>query len=81
MTAKRPIAPLIAPFLLGAALTLGGCVIQAGDTYAAAPTPRAAPVQAAAPAKAKNVILFIGDGMGIFTGIARSTGVTIVPNP
>jgi len=67
MTAKRPFAPLFAPVLLGAALTLGGCVIQAGDTYAALPAPRAAPVQAAAPAKAKNVILFIGDGMGIST--------------
>jgi alkaline phosphatase len=50
------------------ALPLGGCVIQAGDTYA---TPRTASAPAAAPApapkKAKNVILFIGDGMGIST--------------
>ncbi|MEO0588955.1 MAG: alkaline phosphatase [Pseudomonadota bacterium] len=64
MTVKRFLAPLA----FAAALPLGGCVIQAGDTYAA---PRAAPTAAAAPAPraktAKNVILFIGDGMGIST--------------
>ncbi|MEO0419959.1 MAG: alkaline phosphatase [Pseudomonadota bacterium] len=63
MTAKR----LMAPLLAAAAFGLGGCVVQAGDTYAAprqAPPPPA-PVEA--PAKAKNVILFIGDGMGIST--------------
>lgn len=71
MTAKRPFKPFIAAVLFGAALPLGGCVVTAGDTYsvpaaapAAAPaSPRAAP----ATAKAKNVILFIGDGMGVST--------------
>ncbi|MEO1730671.1 MAG: alkaline phosphatase [Pseudomonadota bacterium] len=51
--------------LAAASLPLGGCVIQGGDSYTsrAAPAPQAAP----APKKAKNVILFIGDGMGIST--------------
>lgn len=62
MISKRAFAPILAV----ASLSLGGCVIQGGDTY----TTRPAPVQQAAPAKpakAKNVILFIGDGMGIST--------------
>ncbi|MEL6486221.1 MAG: alkaline phosphatase, partial [Pseudomonadota bacterium] len=62
MTMKRFVTPL----LVAAALPLGGCVIKAGDTYAA---PRAAAPTAPAPQTktAKNVILFIGDGMGIST--------------
>ena len=71
MTAKRLLAPLIAT----AALPLGGCVIAAGDTYVEASSQRAAaqdpirqaPAAATAAKKAKNVILFIGDGMGIST--------------
>ncbi|MEM6476491.1 MAG: alkaline phosphatase [Pseudomonadota bacterium] len=52
--------------LVSAALSLGGCVYNGGDRYTPAATER--PV-ATAPAekKAKNVILFIGDGMGIST--------------
>ena len=65
MTTKR----LFAPLLVAAALPLGGCVIAAGDTYVESASPRAesAPVEAPAKARAKNVILFIGDGMGIST--------------
>ena len=69
MIAKRLFAPLLV-----AAPLLGGCVIQAGDTYAApraAPAPVEATAPVAAPKKAKNVILFIGDGMGISTIIER----------
>ncbi len=59
-----------AAILASAALTLGGCVIQAGDTYNGSASNR--PAVAAAPAyeeapRAKNVIMFIGDGMGIST--------------
>lgn len=65
MTAKR----LLAPVLAALALSLGGCVVAAGDTYVESASPRVASKQSAAPAtaKAKNVILFIGDGMGIST--------------
>ncbi|WP_299196167.1 alkaline phosphatase [uncultured Erythrobacter sp.] len=66
MTAKRFTAALLA----SASLTLGGCVIQAGDTYSGSaanrPVIEADPDVAEAP-RAKNVILFIGDGMGIST--------------
>ncbi len=60
-------APLIgkriaAALLATVALPLGGCVIQGGDTY----TSTSAPPQDQQP-RAKNVILFIGDGMGIST--------------
>ncbi|KPF63916.1 alkaline phosphatase [Porphyrobacter sp. AAP60] len=55
MTPSRVLIALVA-----AALPLGACATTA--------EPRPAPVaQLAAPAKAKNVILFIGDGMGIST--------------
>ncbi|NCP14429.1 MAG: alkaline phosphatase [Sphingomonadales bacterium] len=59
MTPSRALIALAA-----AALPLGACATTA--------EPRSAPVaqssaQSAAPAKAKNVILFIGDGMGIST--------------
>lgn len=68
-----PTRALIA--LLAAALPVGGCVTtintngatgysDARRAPAAAPAPAKAP---AAPGKAKNVILFIGDGMGIST--------------
>lgn len=60
---KRHFAMLIAT----AALPLGGCVIQAGDTYTGVPVARAAPAPVTEAARAKNVILFIGDGMGIST--------------
>lgn len=52
--------------LLAAALPLGGCVttINTSGTSDARPAPMA---QAPAPQRAKNVILFIGDGMGIST--------------
>jgi alkaline phosphatase len=65
MLLKRALFPLIA----ATSIPLGGCVIQGGDNYTA-PRASAQPVaQPAAPApkKAKNVILFIGDGMGIST--------------
>jgi alkaline phosphatase len=55
--------------LLAAALPLGGCVTTI-NTNGAAGYSDARPAQvaqAAAPGKAKNVILFIGDGMGIST--------------
>ncbi len=69
MTAKRPFAQFLAPILATAiALPLGGCVIAAGgDTYVESASPRAEAAPASARAKAKNVILFIGDGMGIST--------------
>ena len=67
MTATRPLAALLA-----AILPLGGCVASINNNYATGysddgriETARAAP--APSPAKAKNVILFIGDGMGIST--------------
>ncbi len=68
MTMKKIAAALIATI----ALPLGGCVIQEGDTYtsAAAPAPGAPETgtsEAATEPRAKNVILFIGDGMGIST--------------
>lgn len=64
MTVKRFLAPLA----FAAALPLGGCVIKGGDTYVAPRTPPAADVAPAPQTKtAKNVILFIGDGMGIST--------------
>lgn len=52
--------------LLAAALPLGGCVTTINTTGLsdARPAPMA---EAAAPKQAKNVILFIGDGMGIST--------------
>ncbi len=63
MFAKRHFAILLAT----AALPLGGCVIQGGDTYSGV-ADRPAPVaQAPQSERAKNVILFIGDGMGIST--------------
>jgi alkaline phosphatase len=55
--------------LLAATLPLGGCVTTI-NTNGAAGYSDARPAQvaqAAAPGKAKNVILFIGDGMGIST--------------
>ena len=55
--------------LLAAALPLGGCVTTINTNGATGYSDaRPAPVvQAAAPREAKNVILFIGDGMGIST--------------
>ena len=61
MIAKR----LLATFLATAALPLGGCVIQGGNTYSSAAAVRSAD-ESPAP-RARNVILFIGDGMGIST--------------
>ena len=46
-------------------LALGACATTQGSTAPVASASPAAPAQA--PAKAKNVILFIGDGMGIST--------------
>lgn len=43
--------------------TLSGCVVKSDVTVMQAPSATAAAV--AAPAKAKNVILFVGDGMGL----------------
>lgn len=48
----------------GATLALGACSTGGEGSLASAPTPAS---EAQAPAKAKNVILFIGDGMGIST--------------
>ena len=60
--------PLIAA-LLAAALPLGGCATTINTNGATGYSDaRPAPVaKVPAPAKAKNVILFIGDGMGIST--------------
>jgi alkaline phosphatase len=54
--------PMFAPLMLGAALSLGACSTDGGNAPLASVSQ---PV--ATPAKAKNVILFIGDGMGIST--------------
>ena len=68
MPFKRPFA---ASLIAAVALPLGGCVTASGDTYVDRAVPADAPTVAqtpvAAPTKAKNVILFIGDGMGIST--------------
>ncbi len=57
--------------LAGAALPLGGCVYNGGQKYVPNASDLAAQEAATAPAatekKAKNVILFIGDGMGVST--------------
>jgi len=52
--------------LLAAALPLGGCVTTI-NTNGATGYSDTRPAPVAAPKKAKNVILFIGDGMGIST--------------
>ncbi len=53
--------------ITGAALSLGACTYADGSQgVVSTPTPVAAG-EAPAPKKAKNVILFIGDGMGIST--------------
>ncbi len=55
---------LIVSGIAGCALAIGGCSEDSGQSLASASTP---PVAAPIPQKAKNVILFIGDGMGIST--------------
>ena len=58
----------LALLLCSAALPLGGCVVQSGDVYTTGSASTAVrPAPEAPRAKAKNVILFIGDGMGIST--------------
>ena len=59
-----------------AAVPLGGCATTASSDVAAAPQPAAS----VAPAKAKNVIVFIGDGMGISTITAARTRDALLPN-
>lgn len=67
MSAKRLLAPILRPTLLAAAaVPLAGCVIQAGDTYTSTVAERPANTWQEE-GRAKNVILFIGDGMGIST--------------
>ncbi|MEM9501774.1 MAG: alkaline phosphatase [Pseudomonadota bacterium] len=52
--------------LVGAALSLGGCAYNGGQKTLSGASDLSS-VEAPAPTKAKNVILFIGDGMGIST--------------
>ena len=61
-------APKFAVLLASAALPLGACTTDRGNaSLNSASTVASEPAEAEAPAKAKNVILFIGDGMGIST--------------
>ncbi|MEM7666528.1 MAG: alkaline phosphatase [Pseudomonadota bacterium] len=60
--------PLLTVLAAGAALSLGACSADGGYGSAASASQTAAQTaQVATPEKAKNVILFIGDGMGIST--------------
>ena len=61
MIRSRPFTAL----LFGAALSLGACSTDNGSAQMQSASQLVS--QEAAPKKAKNVILFIGDGMGIST--------------
>lgn len=69
MTAYRLLAPLIAALTTAAAPALAADLPQAHDVYFARSEARLAEIaaQKAPPRRAKNVILFIGDGMGLTT--------------